>query len=497
VATATEFALTETTLVKNFRGFGVQLNHHVFAPHTMALGVPEASFADLEAKVVRLAPQFVRIFYNDRHAGVPFDKRLPPSPENRHQDKGQERRWASFVRVCKVAQKAGATINVTWQGGPLATPEQRKTSVTRFAKVLEILSKQEHISNLRWVTIANEPNTPPRRRKKKPGETPPPKPPKPTVTPGRLADMYRRLDKQLTDKGLRQQIRFMGGDLIDPVKDPKSPYHEKRWFEHMSTNLHDVLDAYSVHIYWNYWNTGKFKKRLDAVRDIVSKLDHPMPVYVTEFGTRGRERRPSTVNDPGNFHEGSIKVPLARSKVAAFQHALFQILALQHGCVAASKWDCHFGKYDLKEANRQAYYAIGPPAPAQQPRQWQLYPMYFLLRLMTITSAPGWKVLRVKRSPAASATKHLVALKGVGKGLTILGLDERGALRERPSKVKVPYTIGGLPPLASFKLLLWNRAGGGKLVFDRTVTVNAAGTAKITVPLHSVFALTTKPLPPL
>jgi hypothetical protein len=497
VAESAEFALTGTVLVKNFRGFGVQLNHHVFAPHTMALGVPEASFADLERQVVRLAPQFVRIFYNDKHAGVPFDEQLRPSPENRRQNKGQERRWDSFVRVCKLAQKTGATINITWQGGPLATPEQRKTSVTRFANVLEILRKQERISNLRWVTIANEPNTPPRRRKRKPGETVPPERPKPTVTPDRLADMYRRLDNQLTDKRLRQQIRFMGGDLIDPVKDPTSPYHEKRWFEHMSTNLHDILNAYSIHIYWNYWDVGKFKKRLDAVRTIVSNLKHPMPVYITEFGTRGRERRPNTVNDPGNFHEGSIKIPLARSKVAAFQHALFQILALQHGCVGMAKWDCHFGKYDLKKENRQAYYAIGPPGPPQQPRQWQPYPMYFLLRLMTITSAPGWKVLRVKRNPTASATKHLVALTGDGQGLTILGLDESGATRERSSKVKVPYTIGGLPPLTPFKLLLWNRAGGGKLVLDRTVSANAAGTAKINVPLHSVFALTTKPLPPL
>ena len=26
------------------------------------------------------------------------------------------------------------------------------------------------------------------------------------------------------------------------------------WFEYMAENMNDVLDAYSVHIYWNYWD---------------------------------------------------------------------------------------------------------------------------------------------------------------------------------------------------------------------------------------------------
>ncbi|HEY2936375.1 MAG TPA: hypothetical protein VGJ25_07230 [Gaiellaceae bacterium] len=41
----------------------------------------------------------------------------------------------------------------------------------------------------------------------------------------------------------------------------------------------------------------------------------------------------------------------------------------------------------------------------------------------------------------------------------------------------------------------WNRAGGGQLVVDRTVAADAEGVASIRVPLHSVFALTTKALP--
>ena len=43
-----------------------------------------------------------------------------------------------------------------------------------------------------------------------------------------------------------------------------------------------------------------------------------------------------------------------------------------------------------------------------------------------------------------------------------------------------------------FTLVLWNRAGGGKLVSAGTFTVDATRTATVTVPLQSVFALTTK-----
>jgi hypothetical protein len=116
-----------------------------------------------------------------------------------------------------------------------------------------------------------------------------------------------------------------------------------------------------------------------------------------------------------------------------------------------------------------------------------------------MTTAPGWKVLTVRRSTSAAGvgTKHLAAFQGDGKELTILGLDERGAALNKPSRTQISYTIGGLPPRTSFKLLIWNKAGGGKNVLDKTIATDAAGVARLTAPLHSVFALTTKALPAL
>lgn len=90
----------------------------------------------------------------------------------------------------------------------------------------------------------------------------------------------------------------------------------------------------------------------------------------------------------------------------------------------------------------------------------------------------------------------MVAFQGPGD-LTILGLDERGAPRNTVSSMQVPYEIGGLSGKGPFQLVLWNKAGGGTLHRESQVKADAAGVVKINVPLHSVFALTTKALPQL
>ncbi|MGZ8708563.1 MAG: hypothetical protein ACXW0R_14405, partial [Gaiellaceae bacterium] len=223
-------------------GCGVQFNQHVFAAIT---GLPEERFHDLETKVVALAPQFVRIFYNDKQQGDPTDPNQTPAQKNK---------WSSFVRAVKLAQLAGAAINVTWQSGKLLTPQDRERSMTRFANVLETLVRTSNVTNLRWVTIQNEPNTAAPKGQVK------------EVTPERLGASYRKLDQLLTKKRLRKQIRFMGGDLIEGSRDPRSPLHHKKWFEHMSTNLADILDGYSAHAYWNYDDVARFNERLADTR---------------------------------------------------------------------------------------------------------------------------------------------------------------------------------------------------------------------------------------
>jgi hypothetical protein len=121
--------------------------------------------------------------------------------------------------------------------------------------------------------------------------------------------------------------------------------------------------------------------------------------------------------------------------------------------------------------------------------------MYHLLRLFNITTARGWKVLSMV--PGERGSKHVIALKGPAGQLTLLGLDDRGASVNTSSKLRSRYRIGGLPNNISFQRLDWNLGGGGKLRLEEQPVKVKDEVVTIEAPIHSVFALTTKRLPPL
>jgi hypothetical protein len=455
-----EFTLTDETIVPQLTGCGVQLNQHVFAKLT---GAPPESFPDLEEKVKRLAPQFIRIFFND-HQGDGGFGRTPSRKE-------------SFLRTARLARDTGAAINITWQGGSLETPAHRAQSVSRFADALDELVTAEGLDKLNWVTIQNEPNTPPKRN----GQG---KLPEKVVTPQRLDDMYERLDERLTEKGLRQQIRFMVGDLIRN--------NQKQWFRHMDRSLAELMDAYSVHIYWDYFAAAKFEDRLAEVSDIVSNLPHTgtKPILVTEYGVRGyTSLKPGSgdrIPKPGILRNRTEQPPmLSQTNVAAFQQAWFVIRSMQLGYAGTIKWDCYYGKYD--PSYTQSHHVIGPPGA----KGWPRYRMYHLLRLFTLTTEPGWRVVALTQSPAETTKKLVAVREATGKALTILGLDSGGALKDTDTGKSVTYSIGGLDEDARLGLFLWNSHGGGGLTAGGQVPVHD-GVATVEVPLHAVFALTTK-----
>jgi hypothetical protein len=423
--------LPSRVLVASLTGSGAQFNQHVYAAIS---GIPLGRFAELERKVIQLEPQFVRIFYNDRQETASRDQ------------------LESFILAAELAQRAGAKINVTWQSGGVARPDQ---SMGRFAEVLAYLAQSRGLTNLRWATVQNEPNST-------------------KITPEQNGAMYRTLDRHLIAAGVREQIRFMGGDLVQT--------NQRVWFQYMASRLADLLDAYSVHVYWDYWDTAKFLRRLADVQSIVGRLPESgrKPVFVTEFGVRGK--RGAKVPAPGTYADGTA---IGRTTIAAFQHAWFLVVATQLGYVGAVKWDCYFGKYDR---GTQAYYVIGPWRDG-----WPLYPTYHVLRLVTETTEPGWKVVAVQRRGRAR-TKQLTAFVGPEGELTILGLDAAGGTLNGVSPIHVTYTIGGLPSGASFTFVVWNRTGSGQNEVVGTIAADEAGVASVSVPLHAVFALSTKPV---
>jgi hypothetical protein len=427
-----------SVLVGSFAGYGGQLNQHVYA----RISGPPPGLAAMESKVVALRPQLVRIFFNTS-------------------EWTSEDRMESFVRTVRLAERADAEINITWQG---STFEFAMRNMPRFADELAALVQRHGVERL-WVTMFNEPNTTSR-------------------TLAEYEQVYRALHRLLVERGARERIRFMGGDLTRSEQGPS----QAEWLRYMASRMGDLLDAWSVHVYWDFWDTEKIDQRLlTEVRTIVSTIppEQHRPVYVTEFGVRGLqtfEGEPSF--DPGFWPDGT---GMSASEMSAFQHAWFNLRAAQLGYSGTVKWDIFPAKYD---AGTQDFSALGPGAEG-----WPARPVYNLLQLLTRTTEPrGGHVAEVTPRTGTDRRKLVTAYVSPANDLTILGLHEAGGFISSTSHEPVAYALGGLPANTHFRLLVWNGAGDGSNIDIGFLATDANGELEISVPRDAVFALTTTPI---
>src|ERR687888_442596 len=102
-----QFTLKDTVRVKNFAGYGAQLNQNVYSKVTP--GVTDQHLQELKRHVRRLAPRFVRIFFDPR-ALRPPGTALPGKAD-------PVDLMRSFKKTVELAQGAASSINITWTGG--------------------------------------------------------------------------------------------------------------------------------------------------------------------------------------------------------------------------------------------------------------------------------------------------------------------------------------------------------------------------------------------
>jgi hypothetical protein len=288
---------------------------------------------------------------------------------------------------------------------------------------------------------------------------------------------------------------MMGGDLIRD--------NQRAWFAYIAANMNDLFDAYSVHVYWDYWNTPFFlETRLKDIRQILTEelpVEARKPTYVMEFGVRGIKSFPGKPNVESGYWEDGTE--LARTNIAAFQQFWFDLAAAQLGFTGSVKWDAYWGKYS--GTYNSLYSLIGPAAEG-----WPLFPGYHATNLLLQTTARGWQVVQVspweendwrqfddaKQRIFDQPEKEIAAYTGPNGELTFLGLDSHGRALNTTSAETPEYSIGELTPGMEFNLAIWNATGNGETVDAGTVTANAAGVVRFQVPLHAAFALTTVPV---
>jgi hypothetical protein len=433
-----EFTLaTDRGVVGSFSGFGGQLNQHVYAD----ISGPPPDLPSLDTKVLALEPQFVRVFFNTSEWTNPD-------------------RMASFIRTVELAQRARAQINITWQGSTFAFA---RANMVRFGGVLADLLQNDGIDSL-WITLFNEPNST-------------------QLTLAQYEQVYRLLDGALRDRGVRDRVHFMGGDLVGTT----SPLGQSQgdWFTYMAGHMGDLLDAWSVHVYWNFWEPDKIERRLATeVRRIFAGIPAPerRPVYVTEFGVRGLQGEDTF--QPGLWFDGT---PIAQTNAAAFEDGLFMLRGTQLGFSGFAQWDLDNAKYDN---GTQDFSTIGPGTAG-----WPIRPTYHLLQLLALVTQPGGgSIVDVVAGPSASPSQVVTAYISPAGNDTILGLDTRGAALDSTPNDPVAYSIGGLPPNTLFRLLAWNGSGAGTNVDYGFLDSGSGGTVDFSVPVTSIFALTDTPI---
>lgn len=283
---------------------------------------------------------------------------------------------------------------------------------------------------------------------------------------------------------MRSRIHFMGGDLIRSTIGAS----QTEWFRYMASHMGDLLDAWSVHVYWDFWDTDKIDERLlREVRSIFSTIpaEQRRPLYITEFGVRGLEGfEGETSFEPGYWPDGT---GMSESNTAAFQQAWFMIRAAQLGYSGTVKWDVYPAKYD---AGTQDHSALGPGASG-----WPERPVYRLLQLLTTATRPrGGSIVDVVPSASTDPAKLLTAYVSPARDITILGLDTKGGAIPTTSHATASYSIGGLPPNTFFRLLVWNDEGRGENADKGFFVTSPEGVLEFAVPLDAVFALTNTPI---
>lgn len=468
----TEFAVDSAdVVVPDFEGYGAEMNQNLYTSLSNAAkgwnNTPPEDVADVEVKVKDMRPGLSRIFLSKSN--------FLPGNQNLQQ---------SFYQTIELAQAAGARVNITWQS--LTHPSNKLTTdqaevyidqdMQNFAATVNDLIKNHGITAIKELTVQNEPDSV--------------KYIKDNMILYEYA--YRQLDLYLKQDGIRSQIKLVGGDL---VLNGQAPF-----FLYMAEHMDDVLDGWSEHIYWSYFDPGYMVTRLNGIlADMTTLKDEGLdtkPLSITEYGVRGFKthngvaikdedpyRNNALVNTAAGYYANSngTLTPVNEVNVAGFQQAWFNMLAADDGFIGLSKWDLYRAQYDFSYQDFSLIGYLFHPTPGQD--RWPLRPAYYMEWLMANTTGQHWQVLGYQ---GASGTELISPFRDSRGDMTVFALNT-------DQETASSFAIGDLPAWRPFKVLIWNADGNGKVTNAGFVFSGSTGTVEVNAPAGSLVALTTGP----
>lgn len=406
----------------------------------------------------------------------------------------------ALFKTLDLAQDSGANVNLTWWAGPYfrgSIPNERnpcrkrtkkavtgqdgewpfigKERMTGFADVIE--EAREMFDCVKYVTVQNEVNAHDIGLQCRVA-----------VSQRLYKRLYAILDDELRkrpdprglESTLRDTVDFVGGDLVRRNPRAVKRSDQEHWLRFMRDEMtrapSKLLDGYSIHVYWSPppvegFNWRTVDKRMNGLRAQIRVLGLDKPIYVTEYGVKSSPNRA-----PGQLGGQNMEDTVA----SAFEHAWFNALAPQCGCIGLSKW----ALYRTDGPNRpfRGWGMIRPPKHRFAP----LPPTYYVTLLFnSLIDVPGWKAAGVWRSPDRRVlVGKFAARKGGDHSIVALN---RGA--------EVTLELRGLKPSFEYASLVWNRRGDAKPGTIRPgppVVSNARRVARVTVGRGELVAISTR-----
>ena len=429
-----DFVVTRKPVGPPIAGFGACMNPYLYAFPNTPDEINPTQLADLEGKIKKLHPQFVRVFFLNSWMENDTDNSIAKNHAGMRQ---------SLIKTIRLMQDSGATVLLQLWYDPQHY-EDTDGVAKRFARHIAELRNDHGLTCIRYATIQNEPD----------------EHFDDDITVGRYMQVYRSFDKALRDLHLREQIKIVGGDLVGEY-----PHH---WLPLMASRIGDVVDGYSIHVYWEYWAIKPMRRRLQEVATLLEALPPKQrkPLYITEFGAHGF--RPNFQIEPGTSNEGK---PVADVPVYSFEIAILMLDALNLGYAGTAQWDMVDIWYDRK----MSYGVIGSVQNGFPEK-----PGYGLLSMFTHGVDPGWRAMTID---GQIEDVWIAGLRGKLK-------DDLGVFVLNRLKGAKRVTIGGVTPNHTLKLSTWNADGKGSLsATPQFVTADKKGVVTVTVPHEAVVLL--------
>jgi hypothetical protein len=462
--TTIEFGLPKAKKLLPLRGVGAQFNTNIFTKDGESTPLGDDEREALLATIKNVKPGHSRIFVR---------------PAAR--DAGEERE--ALMSTIRLANEAGANVNLTWWKGPFPhEPQQghlqkRKKLMDDFAG---IIAEARAIlpANMTFVTIMNEVNSYDIAK---------------ALQPQKSMELYDALYRDLRDalrtrpdpsdssKTLAETTRLVGGDLVEKgpgqvVVNKKKlaygPSNQDDWLQFMRAHMRDVLHGYSIHV---YWQPSEFPKKPRDRLEALAKLGIEKPIYITEYGVRRLDAKPR----PGTIDGTPGGTKIERSTESAFMHAWFNALAPQYGCVGLAKWVLYqttkrgeFGDWGMIGPRRGPF---GPFRPS---------PICEVTRVFNDLIGPQW--VADGFGPPASDRLLASRFKGPRGGQSVVVLNNTSQLQQ--------VQLDGLKKSARLFAVDWNHDGQGTRRLLPRAPVDANGAATVAVPPQGLVALSTLPL---